>query len=380
MSDPVQLAKQAREKLAAALSALQAPGVPDDLVAAAEPVAQAMGVLHRIERTNGANLDGRKEAVAAVRDALSRVQLVDSTHPAVEIVMEAIAGSLSKVHALSRYEAPQATPVAAPPAVSTGNPGGAPQTPPVAATTAAPARRPTPGPMAAQTAAPQPIAAQPVVAVQPAPQPVPQPAAKPAATADVTLPLNNATLPLTPEQQVGGPAYAQQHQRRETPAVISPEMAQAARAGTPVAAGPFSPAASSSPGSTMQSAQPTHAPAPAARPSEKAMLAVGSRIDVELGTHSTSNFYKGLGGNDVIEHGGIFIATYKVMKINAPVTLRVLLPGDYEFTATAVVQWTREAGSSEPGYGARFTQISPEGRQLVYRYTRNREPMFYDDL
>jgi hypothetical protein len=58
----------------------------------------------------------------------------------------------------------------------------------------------------------------------------------------------------------------------------------------------------------------------------------------------------------------------------------VHLPGDNEITASAEVQWTREAGSSEPGYGARFTQITPEGRQLVYRYTRNREPMFYDDL
>jgi hypothetical protein len=106
----------------------------------------------------------------------------------------------------------------------------------------------------------------------------------------------------------------------------------------------------------------------------------GARIDVELGIHSASNFYKGLGGNDVIEHGGIFVATYKVLKMNTPVTLRVLLPGDYEFTANAVVQWTREGGSSEPGYGARFTHITPEGRQLVYRYTRNREPMFYDDL
>jgi len=104
-------------------------------------------------------------------------------------------------------------------------------------------------------------------------------------------------------------------------------------------------------------------------------------IDVELGIHSSSNFYKGLGGNDVIEHGGIFVATYKVPKIGSPVSLRVLLPGDYEFVAAAVVQWTREGGSStEPGFGARFTQIAPEGRQLVYRYTRNREPMFYDDL
>jgi hypothetical protein len=59
----------------------------------------------------------------------------------------------------------------------------------------------------------------------------------------------------------------------------------------------------------------------------------------------------------------------------------VLLPGDLEFQANAVVQWTRDAaGSTEPGFGARFTQISQEGRHLVYRYTRNREPMFYDDL
>jgi uncharacterized protein (TIGR02266 family) len=123
------------------------------------------------------------------------------------------------------------------------------------------------------------------------------------------------------------------------------------------------------------------APAPKGAPAGKgAPTAPPGGVVVELGTHSTSNFYKGLGGNDVIEHGGIFVATYKVLKIGTTVTLRVLLPGDYEFTASAVVQWVREGGSSEPGYGARFQQISAEGRQLVYRYTRNREPMFYDDL
>ena len=83
----------------------------------------------------------------------------------------------------------------------------------------------------------------------------------------------------------------------------------------------------------------------------------------------------------VIEHGGIFVSTYRIPKLGVSVQLRVLLPGDYEFYATAIVQWTREAsGSSEPGFGARFTQIGSEGRQLVYRYARNREPMFYDDL
>jgi Tfp pilus assembly protein PilZ len=114
------------------------------------------------------------------------------------------------------------------------------------------------------------------------------------------------------------------------------------------------------------------------------MPAQSGNVVVELGTHSVSNFYKGLSGNDVIEHGGIFVATYKIPKIGMTVNLRVLLPGDYEFQASGVVQWIREASAvgegAEPGFGARFTQITPEGRQLVYRYARNREPMFYDDL
>jgi hypothetical protein len=141
-------------------------------------------------------------------------------------------------------------------------------------------------------------------------------------------------------------------------------------------------AAAAAPGASP--AQPSGGAGPSQRPPAPPAVAGAQRVDVELGTHSTSNFYKGLGGNDVIEHGGIFVATYKIPKIGVPVTLRVLMPGDYEFQANGVVQWTREAGmggdSAEPGFGARFTHISPEGRQLVYRYTRNREPLFYDDL
>jgi len=100
-----------------------------------------------------------------------------------------------------------------------------------------------------------------------------------------------------------------------------------------------------------------------------------------LGTRSVSNFYRGLGGNDVIEHGGVFVETYRIPKIGTQVQLHVHMPGDYEFYALATVMWSRETGgSSEPGFGARFTQIGNDGRQLVYRYSRIREPMFYDDL
>jgi uncharacterized protein (TIGR02266 family) len=107
-------------------------------------------------------------------------------------------------------------------------------------------------------------------------------------------------------------------------------------------------------------------------------------VAADLGTHSPTNFYKGLSGNDIIDHGGLFVSTYMIPKIGTPVRLKVSLPGGYEFEANAVVKWAREqsdAGNdAPPGFGAQFTQITPEARQLVYRYVRNREPLFHDDL
>jgi uncharacterized protein (TIGR02266 family) len=106
-----------------------------------------------------------------------------------------------------------------------------------------------------------------------------------------------------------------------------------------------------------------------------------SIVSADLGTNSHTNFYKGLSGNDVIDHGGLFIATYMIPKIGSIVRLKVSLPGGYEFEANGVVRWAREqAGDAHPGFGAQFTQITPEARQLVYRYARNREPLFHDDL
>jgi hypothetical protein len=130
-------------------------------------------------------------------------------------------------------------------------------------------------------------------------------------------------------------------------------------------------------------AAPPRRPAPAAPlpPSDASNLV---RVEAELGAHSSTNFYKGLSGNDVIDCGGLFVATYQIPSIGQPVLLRVSLPGGYEFEASGVVRWTRDSiaasADAPPGFGAQLTQISPEGRQLVYRYVRNREPLFHDDL
>jgi hypothetical protein len=125
-------------------------------------------------------------------------------------------------------------------------------------------------------------------------------------------------------------------------------------------------------------------PATAQRPAGPAARTDPALVAAELGAHSQTNFYKGLSGNDIIDHGGLFVSTYKLPKIGQPVRLKVSLPGGYEFEANAVVRWCREqsdAGNdAPPGFGAQFVEITPEARQLVYRYVRNREPMFHDDL
>jgi hypothetical protein len=307
VSDAVTLARTARESLSRGLSALQGdPNVPPQLLDLAAPIAQAMGSLHQIERSGGAQAAPHAQtALANLQSALAQLQAQPVRHPAVAGALEAVAGALGSVHALVRSTAAPA-PVASP------------------APVAAPA--PVAGP--APVAAPAPVRAP----VQPQPQPRAAPA-QPAPTA---------------------PA--------KRGASVRPQ----------------------------QAAAPRQAPAQAAQPAPqnpqrgKAPSGDFSPVTAELGAHSPSNFYKGLSGNDIIDHGGLFVSTYRLPKIGQPVRLRVSLPGGYEFEANAVVRWRREASDAgndaPPGFGAQFTEITAEARQLVYRYVRNREPLFHDDF
>jgi uncharacterized protein (TIGR02266 family) len=315
VSDAVTTARNARESLARGLAALQNdPNVPKQILELAAPIAQAMGALHQIERSQGTQLQPHAEtALSNVRSALAQLQAQPPSHPAIMAAMEAVAGSLSLVHSLAKT--------------------------------------------------PQPAAPAPPAAVQqpafPAPAgPPPAPAPAPARAATQQQP------PYIPPQQ----AYAPPQQAYAQTAVAPPPafVQSAARPGTqPVYQQP-----------PPQQAPPARAPS-ASRPD----LPV---VPADLGAHSPTNFYKGLAGNDIIDHGGLFVQTYKIPKIGTPVRLKVSLPGGYEFEANAVVRWCREqsdAGNdAPPGFGAQFTDITPEARQLVYRYVRNREPLFHDDL
>jgi hypothetical protein len=327
--DVVTLARTARENLARGLGALQTPGMPPELVQTAEPIASAMSALHRVESTRGiGTADAAVNALATVRQALSRLQTAGVPHPAVEQAMEAIASSLGLVHQLSVLVG-QASVVPSPPT----QPSSAFQAyeepkPQVAVVGQPPAWQPPPAQAWAQT----------------------QPAQAPAAWQQ-------------PPQQPQPPAWQQ------PPAAAAP-------AWQPPPAPPQPAAQPAAVAAAWQS--PAHAPAPSPE------LGEALRVEAALGAHSATNFYKGLSGNDVIDSGGIFIATYTIPDVGQKLVIKVSMPGGYEFEALGEVKWTRDApnsgADSSPGFGAQFTQISPEARQLVYRYVRNREPLFHDDF
>jgi len=132
------------------------------------------------------------------------------------------------------------------------------------------------------------------------------------------------------------------------------------------------------------------APKRAAAPVEPVRMASDDAalrpVEAALGAHSATNFYKGLAGGDIVASGGLFIATYQVPEVGQKLLLKVSMPGGYEFEAKGVVAWTREvrlnatAPEASPGFGAQFSEITDEGRGLIQRYVRNREPLFHDDL
>lgn len=342
MTDPISTSKSARESLARGLNALQAdPTVPPQLAELAAPIAQAMGALHQIERTQ--QLAPHADvALNHVRGALAQLQAQHANHPAVNQALEAVASSLSLVHALTRMSAGPAA--AQPPPQQQQQPP--PQQQPVRTQAMQQKAAPAPPPASPPQAPPQQAYAQ------------PQPNAQPR----VANP--------QPSFPQGAPSGGQGGMVARDPfAPPAPQQGPAGGHGAPLAA-----AMHAQPGVGGSASPSMPVPAP---PAGNLQL-----VNADLGAHSPTNFYKGLAGNDIIDHGGLFVSTYVLPKMGTAVRLKVSLPGGYEFEANAVVKWTREDGGADapPGFGAQFTQITPEARQLVYRYVRNREPIFHDDF
>ena len=407
MADAVSLAKNARATLSDALQALQSDDtVPEALLDIAEPIAKTMGILHRIEASNGQELGGRDEALDNVRGALEALQKCGFESDAVDAAMEAVAGSLSKLFALSRAAAPKA-------AARARSHEPASRAKPRADDSREKARRAEADRKAQERkererkdkerrAREREEAQRQEEERQRSQRADAQRADAQRADAQRADAQRADAQRADAERREAERREAERREaerreterreteRRETERLHNEERkareAKRAREEEEARAQERRNAETQQAASEKQSRKPAtkkrkgdRVPGMTDAPLPHSGI---QRVSVELGAHSGSNFYKGLSGNDVIEHGGIFVQTYKIPKMGSAVALTMLLPGDLEFEADAIVQWTRETrtGETDPGFGAKFTRISSEGRQLVYRYTRNREPIFYDDL
>ncbi len=317
MREVVKSARTARESLTTALEALQSEHVPEALGTATEPVARAMSALHEIEMSGGAQGGtAGPMALDALRRALQLLQVDADMRTAAGPVIAVVAGCLGAVHELNRKI--QGSRSLAPPASAAG-----------------------------------------------AKQSSPSPALPASITRDMA--------PVAAEPGRHTP-YGAKHDRSTASKAGMAHSGQPAATTLPTRPSPARPA---SRGAERHHHEENRGGATGPAPRLR-------RIEAELGAQSSSNFYKGLLGDDVVESGGVFVATYQPPQLGEEVILHVSLPGGYEFEATALIAWTRTAGDASsyapPGFGARFKQIAPEGRHLVQRYVRNREPLFHDDV
>lgn len=350
MNEIVTSARSAREKLAAALALLQSPDAGDIIDKVAEPVARAMGALHGIETSGGQSAaDGGPKALAAVREALGAMQSVELSNASLELAASQIAGSLGLVHGLAQAAAaapktaqPQGFASSAPKASTPASPNFAKTTPSVAP------------PAEANFAKTSPSVTPSVSAAQ----------------------RGNPSVPAAP---AGAGAFDKTAMASRSPVAHLDTSAQKAPTAPMEAPAPVIHRASAQPSTAQatRSGDSKHAPAPSHGPSHGTPI-----VEANLGAHSPTNFYKGLSGNDVIVDGGLFVATYQIPPIGAKVWLKVTMPGGYDFEAGALVRWSRDTGVGDapPGFGAALSDLSPEAKQLIYRYVRNREPLFHDDM
>jgi Tfp pilus assembly protein PilZ len=105
------------------------------------------------------------------------------------------------------------------------------------------------------------------------------------------------------------------------------------------------------------------------------------RFDTLIDLTSHSNFYRWSPKGDVVNEGGVFVATRRrPPNIGDSVVLRLQLPGGAELEARGVVEWTRPTGhpGGVPGFGARFADLPTYARQLVDHFVTSRPPLVFE--
>src|SRR5690606_25451970 len=385
MSDVISQARSARTHLMQALCTLQLDEVPPNLQPTAEGVAHVMSLLHRIE-TKGEGAETANLALTQLRAVLNVLQAPENEHPTGEAALEVVAASLGMVHQLACALTTATPPAAAAPNVE--QPRAEPRvvTQPIAKVAAPTATSADAGgSSAASQRKPPSLAATPVDPAPYAPTPAPQPQTTKngigrALDGSVTNPgashdgadedaRRGRMLPPEPAGDgsgvngsgVNGNASNAIH-AAELGRADSSQAIPLSRVSSPPSLPSDPPLAAPAPPSNIAAApdverSPSYNPEPQRISSNPTSLpplpALPGETFVEaaLGAYSTTNFFKGLSGNDVIDAGGLFIATYAPPEMGQHVRVHVSLPGGFEFQARGEITWVREmpkSGSLNP--------------------------------
>ena len=106
------------------------------------------------------------------------------------------------------------------------------------------------------------------------------------------------------------------------------------------------------------------------------------RVDAEfeITAQSENNFYRGLSEN--ISVGGLFFETYAPHRLGEHITVRFTLPGTVvPIEAKVEVRWVRAhnpTSDTPQGIGVQFTDLDLDVRRVIERFTRKRDPLFYE--
>ncbi len=105
------------------------------------------------------------------------------------------------------------------------------------------------------------------------------------------------------------------------------------------------------------------------------------RFDATLDASSPSNFYRGFDGEDVVVHGGLFVATYaRLPPLGASVVVAVEMPGGVRFELAGTVTFQQDhLGDHAPaGFGMKITSATEDARSLIAQFAAHRAPLVRD--
>ncbi len=101
---------------------------------------------------------------------------------------------------------------------------------------------------------------------------------------------------------------------------------------------------------------------------------------LEISLSGPHNFFNGF--TEDISHGGVFVATHQLFPIGTEMLLTLLIDGK-EIEIVADVVWVRgysaySSGDMNPGIGLKFRDLSEENQEIINKFIKKREPLFFD--